>query len=209
MGPYLVFDRYMESGEANFVLLYATDEGGDFDVSFIYNDGEPIFHESQPVAFLNSEFDDLYPSFNIDFSEIYFCSNREDGVFNIFQLNVETVSDQIVELLSDQAPRELSKNEVLSGEYDDKCPYIFGSTMVFTSNRPGGYGGFDLYYSKFREGEWTDPVNFGPGINTSFDEYRPILFEEDVDDERNMMVFSSNRPEGEGGFDLYYVGIMK
>jgi hypothetical protein len=207
LGPYLLFDPYYESEVASFVLMYASDEGGDFDVRFTYNLGEREFYESKPVAFLNSESNDLYPSFSADFSEIYFCSDREEGVFNIFQVSVEAEGHQLVEALSDEDPHEIQKNLKLSSEYDDKCPYVFDSILVFTSNRPGGYGGFDLYYSRFAEGEWSDPVNFGPEINSEYDEYRPILLEEDVDDDRDMMIFSSNRPEGEGGFDLYYVGV--
>ena len=80
--------------------------------------------------------------------------------------------------------------------------------MVFVSNKPGGYGGFDLYYSILENGEWTSPENFGADINTEFDEYRPILFDEGVDYTRHMMIFSSNRPEGMGGFDLYFVGVQ-
>ncbi len=46
-------------------------------------------------------------------------------------------------------------------------------------------------------------------INSGSDEYRPILFEEGVDFEKYMMVFSSNRDGGKGGFDLYFVGVKK
>jgi hypothetical protein len=207
LGPYLLFDRYYETEVASFVLMYASDEGGDFDVRFTYNAGEREFYASEPVAFLNSESNDLYPSFNADFSEIYFCSDREEGVFNIFQVSVEVEDQLLVEALSDDGDHEIHKNLKLSSEYDDKCPFVFDSTLVFASNRPGGYGGFDLYYSKMTEGEWSDPLNFGPSINSEYDEYRPILLEEDVDDDRDMMIFSSNRPEGEGGFDLYFVGV--
>ena len=51
-------------------------------------------------------------------------------------------------------------------------------------------------------------MNFGAVINTEFDEYRPALFEEDVDNDRDMMVFSSDKPGGKGGFDLYFVGVI-
>ena len=66
---------------------------------------------------------------------------------------------------------------------------------------------FDLYYSKFEDGAWSEPVNFGAAINTEFDEYRPILFDAEVDYDRDMLVFSSNRTGGKGGFDLYFVGM--
>ena len=78
--------------------------------------------------------------------------------------------------------------------------------MVFTSNRPGGMGGFDLYYSIFRNGNWSSPVNFGPRINTSSDEYRPVLGS-NPDFTNQFMMFSSNRTGGKGGFDLYFTGV--
>ncbi len=53
------------------------------------------------------------------------------------------------------------------------------------------------------------PINLGSNVNTEFDEFRPILINEGVDNEKNMMIFSSNRDGGYGGFDLYYVGVIK
>ena len=208
LGPFLLCSRCRDFSDAISVLLFATDLDGDFDIAYTFNTETSDFSESQPVAFLNSEFNDLYPSFYQDFSKIYFCSDREDGVFNIFSTAVDFEYDEIVGLLSDTEAHEIVKDDILSSEYEDKCPYVYGSTLVFTSNRPGGYGGFDLYYSKFAGGEWSAPVNFGPVINSTHDDYRPILFEEEVDDDRDMMVFSSNRPGGKGGFDLYFVGVM-
>ncbi len=209
LGPYLLFERYAEISENDFVLLYASNAGGDFDIVYTFNGGASEFSEIEPVTFLNSEFDDLYPCFNSDFSKIYICSDREEGVFNIFHVDVDNADDSIVGVLSDTEPHEAVRNAVLSSEYEDKRPYIFENTLVFSSNRPGGYGGFDLYYSKLEQGEWGVPVNFGPVINSTLDDYRPILFEEDVDYDRDMMVFSSNRPGGKGGFDLYFVGMME
>jgi hypothetical protein len=78
--------------------------------------------------------------------------------------------------------------------------------MVFASNRPGGSGVFDLYYSILRDGEWSSPVNLGEPINSASDEYRPILGGH-IDFNNRYMMFSSNRPGGKGGFDLYYTGV--
>ena len=79
--------------------------------------------------------------------------------------------------------------------------------LIFTSDRPGGYGGYDLYYSLLVDDTWSAPINFGPEINSEFDEYRPILIDEEVTYSQSMMIFSSNREGGKGGFDLYYVGV--
>ena len=213
LGPDLLYQYYseltglVEYADIDFALLFASDAGGDFDISYTCNYEGSDFSESQEVVFLNSASDDLYPSFNKDYSRIYFCSDR-DGAFNIYYTEVEYSDNEILPVLSDTEAHEILMDEALSGDHDDKCPYIFENILVFASNRPEGYGGYDLYYSKLEAGEWGEPVNFGPAINSAHDDYRPILFEEEVDTDRIMMVFSSNRPGGKGGFDLYFVGVM-
>jgi hypothetical protein len=206
-GPYLMNLYNYSTGYDDFLLMYATDLNGNFDINFVFNKDNSAFSDSFPVKFLNSAYNDLYPTVNKDQSEIYFCSDRQNGQFDIYHTKIDTAFREMSIILSDTNYREVTKDTVLSSSYDDKCPYIFGNTMVFTSNRPGGYGGFDLYYSRFEKGQWTKPTNLGSQINSRYDEYRPILFEEDVDNDKNMMVFSSNRDGGKGGFDLYFVGV--
>lgn len=87
-------------------------------------------------------------------------------------------------------------------------PFVYGDLLVFSSDRPGGFGGYDLYYSQKTANGWTVPINFGPKINSEFDEYRPVVSEQPEFSNR-LMIFSSNRPGGLGGFDLYFVGIPK
>ena len=71
--------------------------------------------------------------------------------------------------------------------------------MVFTSDRAGGYGGFDLWYSSWDGQQWSAPVNFGGKINTEYDEYRPIVVSTDEKFFLNdLMIFSSDRPGGKG-----------
>ncbi len=81
--------------------------------------------------------------------------------------------------------------------------------MVFASDREGGFGGFDLWYSVYNGQEWSAPVNLGGEINTEYDEYRPVVVSTEDSYVNDLMVFSSNRPGGKGGFDLYYVGVPK
>lgn len=77
---------------------------------------------------------------------------------------------------------------------------FIGDTMViFASQRPGGYGGLDLYKTLWVRGRWSAPVNMGPDINTAHDETTPFL-------SRNgqVLYFSSNRPDQSmGGFDVF------
>ena len=74
-----------------------------------------------------------------------------------------------------------------------------GRTIVFTAcNRRGGRGSCDLYYSERRDGRWTPPANIGSTINTKAWESLPALSADG-----NTLYFSSNRPGGRGGKDLY------
>jgi hypothetical protein len=72
------------------------------------------------------------------------------------------------------------------------------ATIVFCSDMPGGYGGTDLYYTRFKNNEWTKAVNLGPKINSTYNELFPFLSGDSA------LYFSSNRP-GVGGLDLYAI----
>ncbi|MGM0464440.1 MAG: hypothetical protein ACQEQW_07260 [Bacteroidota bacterium] len=209
LGPYFIIDKLSYDNDYDYLLMYSSDKGGDYQISFTYNNEFSDFNEPAEIDFLNSEYDDLYPSFDMDYKKIYFCSDRDNGVFNIYSATLERGTSQLVAEFTDDSPREIILQESVSGDYNDKCPFLYGDIMVFSSDRPGGEGGYDLYYSLYRDGEWTEPVNFGPEINSPEDDYRPILINEEVDWDKDMMIFSSDRPGGEGGFDLYFVGIEK
>jgi hypothetical protein len=213
LGPYLIgagqgTSQNIQTHPAynKYLFLYATDKTGNLDVKYIQNITAENFSGPKNISFLNSGRDDAYPTLNGDSTLIYFCSNRGKD-FDIYFAQLHLNGDLLSEL-SDTSDVTITKDQLLSSDFDDKCPFIFGNLMVFASDRSGGYGGFDLYYSVFSDGDWSAPVNFGDKINTSYDEYRPIVipFYEFTND---FMVFSSNRPGGKGGYDLYYVGINK
>lgn len=71
-----------------------------------------------------------------------------------------------------------------------------GDIMYFASNRPGGYGGFDLYVTYFKNGEWTYPENLGSTINTEGNEITPSFT-------NGKLYFSSDFLMGLGGFDVF------
>ncbi len=201
-GPNLI----VENGLRDLTLMYSSDISGDAQIYFISNITDSLFSEPLEVSYLNSDFDDMYPSFNADRSRIYFCSNREEDRFDFYYTEVDSNIDT-ESILLDTSTHEILKDETLSSSADDKCPLIFGDKMVFASNRAGGFGGYDLYSSTFVNGSWTPAVNLGPVINSEADEFRPILIEEGVSSSQDMLVFSSNRVGGKGGFDLYFVGL--
>lgn len=73
-----------------------------------------------------------------------------------------------------------------------------GRTLVFASERFGGRGGSDLWWSTQRDGEWTAPFNMGEVLNTSGNEISPFL-----SSGGDTLYFASDTHPGMGGFDLY------
>jgi outer membrane protein OmpA-like peptidoglycan-associated protein/tetratricopeptide (TPR) repeat protein len=71
-------------------------------------------------------------------------------------------------------------------------------TIYFSSNRPGGFGGTDIYRSELEDGVWGEAVNMGPVINTNYDEDSPY-----ITPEGNVLYFSSKGHQGMGGFDIF------
>lgn len=133
-------------------------------------------------------------------------SSDKDGAFDIYELDIPS-NMSVMDYLFDTAPKSPIKIAINSSA-NDHMPFVYGDMLVFASDRPGGLGGFDLYYAFKTASGWSDPVNFGPSINSAQDEYRPVVSDH-PDFSNRLMIFSSNRPGGLGGFDLYYVGIPK
>jgi hypothetical protein len=204
-GPYSLFSA-IDGFEYN--IISSVNSNGNLD--FYYLKHLPFFGTSVPeisgpfpVGILNSSSDDAYICFDTNQDSAYFTSNAE-GNFDIYLhlKPAEQTMDEWFNRIFESSP----KAEIINSTSDDKCPFIFRKIMVFASDRPGGLGGFDLYYSRFSDGEWGTPVNFGPEINSSSDEYRPVI-SSDEEFTNNFMIFSSNRPGGKGGYDLYFTGL--
>lgn len=205
LGPYTLFST---TDGYEYLLLSSRNEDGDMD--FYYLNNQPAFDISIPaingpfpVTLLNSDANDAYISFDINQDSVYYSSDRE-GNFEIY-LKSRPAEKTLSSWFEGEYSAGITVDSVNS-ESDDKCPWILGRVMVFASDRTGGMGGFDLYYSLFRNGTWGSPVNMGPEINTSNNEYRPVLgYMEDYTN--NFLIFSSDRPGGKGLFDLYFTGI--
>ncbi|SMO69294.1 WD40-like Beta Propeller Repeat [Saccharicrinis carchari] len=74
------------------------------------------------------------------------------------------------------------------------------STFFFTSDRENGYGGLDIYMSKkLANGQWGEPRNLGPNINTPFDEETPMIHYDG-----RTLYFSSEGHNTMGRLDVFY-----
>jgi outer membrane protein OmpA-like peptidoglycan-associated protein/tetratricopeptide (TPR) repeat protein len=85
-------------------------------------------------------------------------------------------------------------------------PFLFNNdrSLLFASDMPGGFGGYDIYVTHWNDptGTWGAPVNLGAQINTEGDEISPGLF-------NDMLIFSSNGHVGFGGYDVYGITYEK
>ncbi len=190
-----------------YLVLSSVNAQGNLDLYYlknfpVYGSNLPDIEGPTPISLLNTSSDEAYFCFDAEQDSIYFSSDR-GGNSDIF-LHKKPATMQVSTWFK-QSFAESTRADSINSTADDKCPLVFRKIMIFTSNRPGGSGGYDLYYSVFKKGKWGSPVNLGPGINTSSDEYRPVIgYHPDFTNQ--FLMFSSNRPGGKGGFDLYFTG---
>jgi len=93
--------------------------------------------------------------------------------------------------------------EVNIDGFSSKQPFCSadGVYLYFASDRPGGSGGFDIWYAPiYEDGSAGVPINAGPGINTAGDEQAPFYHTSS-----STMVFATNGRPGMGGYDLFWV----
>ncbi|MBX2968369.1 MAG: OmpA family protein [Cyclobacteriaceae bacterium] len=90
---------------------------------------------------------------------------------------------------------------IINSSFEEKSISISPDekTLYFSSNRPGGFGGLDIYRAILNEkGEWSNVKNLGPKINTAEDDDGPF-----IDYDNKTLYFSSKGRRGMGGFDIY------
>ncbi len=106
--------------------------------------------------------------------------------------------------------RGFSKKVLLNANVNSKstenaaCESITGDTLFFSSARPDGKGGLDIYFSKkLPTGDWSLPINIGDKINTQYDEDFPT-----ISADGRTLYFCSNGLNSMGGFDIFKTTIL-
>lgn len=136
--------------------------------------------------------DKIYPtSLSFDGSELYLYKlDGYDG--NIYVANYE----------SGRWTEPVKLNGFINTRYWESHAAISkdGNTLYFSSNRPGGYGELDIYYSKRTTGNnWQEPVNIGNVINTDQNDDTPF-----ITGDGQRLYFSSLGHRAMGGYDLFF-----
>lgn len=153
---------------------------------------------AEPMTEVNTYLNEGAEALSADGSWLVFtaCNRRNDGSQGSCDLYWS-------QLKSTGWTKPVPFSAVINSPDWDAQPTISadGKTLVFTSNRPGGQGGKDLWYTvRQTGGKWSAPQNFGAGINTSYDEEMPFFHPDG-----QTMYFVSNGLPGMGESDIYYV----
>jgi len=96
-------------------------------------------------------------------------------------------------------PKSLGSPINSNGQENSGTFTFDGKGLYFVSDRPGGYGGKDIYFSRMNtDGKWLEPMNLGASINTKYNEIGVFM----LPDGRTLY-FSSQGHKTMGGYDIF------
>ena len=165
----------------------------------------PVPFDPKPVSGISTDADEYLGTLSPDGEHFYFTRRKsvvDDGPFSHGEkVNKEffSFSDKKNGHFGVGAPLPAPFNRALSE--GSPTINITNDMLIFTKLvSTNGYHNYDLYYSEFIDGEWTEPKSLGPNIN------RPDSWESQasLSSDGKMLFFASDRPGTYGGSDIWY-----
>lgn len=141
---------------------------------------------------INSEYWDSQPTLSSDGTTLLFVSNRPGG---------QGKTDIYISKRTREGwLKAKNAGSVINSSADDMSPQLASDnkTFSFASNRGGGQGGFDIYFCKYSNDNFTEPRNAGIPINSPNDDMFYYILAN-----TKIAYFSSDRSGGKGGLDIY------
>ena len=168
-------------------------------------ENNPIFSDIYQCSLDGGAWTSVSPLDNINYSEtheVLLDFNRTGSAMFYFKGNTLDKGEIMVDTFRTQDGRNSFSpfTGPLYAMSGDGTPYFANdTTLLFSSNRPGGYGGQDIYKSTLINGYWSKPENLGPEVNSGFDEISPFLSVNG-----KVLYYSSNDSQKSiGGFDIF------
>ncbi|MCW7491537.1 OmpA family protein [Leptospira sp. 2 VSF19] len=154
----------------------------------------------EEVDVLNSPFDDQSPFISRDGKTLLLSSNRDGSIEVMLPDGKVGISRDLY--VSNWNGKDWSNPVALPSpintEEIEENPHLLGDTLLFTRYPFGKPNLAKVYFSQYKEGKWSPPKPLPSPIN---DNYATIAAA--FNDDGSILFFSSNRPGGYGGFDLY------
>ncbi len=175
------FDLYYAELDKNGVPL-PPDKFSQF-INSPYNEGAVCFNSLQDVVYFTA---------NNQINGVLKSNKAKDSVLKIYQAQKSTddwVNIQELPFCSDNFS---TAHPSLSSD---------GSKLYFSSNRPGGFGGMDIYVVEKLGDRWSAPKNLGAKVNTKGNEIFPFIYGNDI------LFFSSNGLGGLGDLDVFFTDV--
>jgi len=157
---------------------------------------------------INSKYNDGPASVTADGQTMYFCteSSRTKDFENDKKSNLKLSKNYIYKATKNSDKWEnIAALKINNIEYSSSNPSISrdGKTLYFSSDRPGGYGGVDIWKVTINsDGTTGNPTNLGNRINTESNESFPF-----ISDDNNTLYFASNGKDGYGNYDVFSINL--
>ena len=192
---YQTLSKYGNLSVSDYVTLYQTtlnDEKGwskpkiyNREVYSAYHEGPIAIDKSQSRIFVTQS----------QLKSTFFGKRLKSDLRNNARLKISYAT-----ISNEGEIQELKDLPFVHPNYSFAHPSISDNNVLyFSSDQPGGYGGFDLWKSTFKNNSWTKPINLGPSVNTVKDELFPSILE------NGQLIFSSDGHNGLGGLDFFIV----
>lgn len=148
---------------------------------------------------INTKDNQSFCSFNANGNKLYYINDRKKGEGNYG-------NDIYVSQVMDEKTRKYefpnSAGNAVNTKFNEGSVYMHpkGDLMFFSSEGHNSMGGYDIFMSKRKQGQWSAPENLGWPINTPYDDHFFALTASE-----KYAYIASNRKGGKGGTDLYKI----
>lgn len=183
-GPKSKGGRVNALGEISDVGIFMEDAY----VSYKNNDA---FSSPKALDNINTNTNDAAISLSPDGTILYVFRDNGDDHGDIYQSHL--IGDDFT------APEKI-KGQVNSFSWDGHCSVSAdGKMMYFSSERPGGKGGKDIWRATLQaDSTWGNVVNLGDSVNSKYDEDAPFIHPDGL-----TLFFSSDGKRSSGGYDIF------
>lgn len=144
----------------------------------------------EELPFNSKKYGCAHPTLSDDGSKLFFASDMPGGYggSDLYVVNILAGGKY-------STPKNLGA--YINSPYRDNFPEVNNGLLYFSSNKPGGYGKLDIYMVPV-ENLFIEPTNIGAPINSKYDDFSFV-----INGKMRKGYFTSNRPQGKGGDDIY------